>query len=154
MSFRVTSLLRSTSWHRNLSNSGFFSTKPSNSENTGSASKGTSTVNVPSKDVVTKLPPLTESLTNLPEAIYATPTAEDTKTQVTTLANGLRIASEKRFGQFCTVGIVIDSGPRYEVAYPSGVSHFLEKLAFNVSTLYFLLSLKVLFPLFHFNSPQ
>lgn len=139
MSFRVTSLLRSTSWHRNLSNSGFFSTKPSNSES-GSASKGTSTINVPSKDIVTKLPPLTESLTNLPEAIYATPTAEDTKTQVTTLANGLRVASEKRFGQFCTVGVVIDSGPRYEVAYPSGVSHFLEKLAFNVCIHNFLLS--------------
>lgn len=137
MSFRVTSLLRSTSWHRNLSNSGFFSTKASstslNSENTGSASKGTSTVNVPSKDVVTKLPPLTEQIANLPEAVYATPKAEDTKTQVTTLSNGLRVASEKRFGQFCTVGVVIDSGPRYEVAYPSGVSHFLEKLAFNVS---------------------
>lgn len=27
--------------------------------------------------------------------------------------------------------MVIDSGPRYEVAYPSGISHFLEKLAFN-----------------------
>lgn len=28
--------------------------------------------------------------------------------------------------------VVIDSGSRYEVAYPSGVSHFLEKLAFHV----------------------
>lgn len=28
--------------------------------------------------------------------------------------------------------MVIDSGSRYEVAYPSGVSHFLEKLAFGV----------------------
>jgi processing peptidase subunit alpha len=28
--------------------------------------------------------------------------------------------------------VVIDSGSRYEVAYPSGVSHFLEKLAFGV----------------------
>jgi len=28
--------------------------------------------------------------------------------------------------------VVIDSGSRYEVAYPSGISHFLEKLAFNV----------------------
>jgi processing peptidase subunit alpha len=27
--------------------------------------------------------------------------------------------------------VVIDSGPRYEVSYPSGISHFLEKLAFN-----------------------
>jgi processing peptidase subunit alpha len=80
-------------------------------------------------------------------------------TQVTTLNNGLQVASENRFGQFCTVGgkhdlcskllykvitvitlylisrfftVVIDSGSRYEVAYPSGISHFLEKLAFNV----------------------
>ncbi|KAG5884039.1 hypothetical protein JTB14_020450 [Gonioctena quinquepunctata] len=30
-----------------------------------------------------------------------------------------------------SIHIVIDSGPRYEVAYPSGISHFLEKLAFN-----------------------
>jgi hypothetical protein len=30
------------------------------------------------------------------------------------------------------ISVVIDSGSRYEVAYPSGVSHFLEKLAFNV----------------------
>lgn len=137
MSFRVTNMLRCSPWHRNLYNSGFFSTKPSstlNNENTGSASKkGASTVNVPSKEIVTKLPPLTESLADLPEAVYATPKAENTKTQVTRLANGLRVASEKRFGQFCTVGVVIDSGPRYEVAYPSGVSHFLEKLAFNVS---------------------
>lgn len=62
---------------------------------------------------------------------YATVRAEQDETQVTTLSNGLRVASENRFGQFCTVGVVIDSGPRYEVAYPSGISHFLEKLAFN-----------------------
>jgi processing peptidase subunit alpha len=31
---------------------------------------------------------------------------------------------------------VIDSGSRYEVAYPSGISHFLEKLAFNVSYIF------------------
>lgn len=52
------------------------------------------------------------------------------------MPNGLRVASENRFGEFCTVGVVIDSGSRYEVAYPSGISHFLEKLAFNVSNLF------------------
>jgi len=29
--------------------------------------------------------------------------------------------------------VLIDSGSRFEVLYPSGVSHFLEKLAFQVS---------------------
>ena len=53
--------------------------------------------------------------------------------QVTTLSNGLRVATEVRFGQFCTVGVCIDSGSRYEVAHPSGVSHFLEKLAFGAT---------------------
>lgn len=95
---------------------------------------GLYTVNQPSTDVVTKLPPLTQPIPDLAEVEYAKPLLESSATQVTTLPNGLRVASEPRFGQFCTVGLVIDSGPRYEVAYPGGVSHFLEKLAFNVSS--------------------
>lgn len=91
------------------------------------------TVNVPSKDIVTKLPPLTDPLPGSENVKYATVTSTRAGSQVTTLPNGLRVASEQRFGQFCTVGVVIDSGPRFEVAYPSGVSHFLEKLAFHVS---------------------
>ncbi|XP_037081016.1 mitochondrial-processing peptidase subunit alpha-like [Pollicipes pollicipes] len=56
-----------------------------------------------------------------------------TETQVTTLSNGLRVASEPKHGQHCTVGVVADAGSRYEVAYPSGVSHFLEKLSFGAT---------------------
>lgn len=81
--------------------------------------------------VVTPLPPLTEPIPNLPKPIYSTAKEEHQTTQVTVLSNGLRVASENRFGQFCTIGVLIDSGPRYEVAYPSGISHFLEKLAFS-----------------------
>ncbi|XP_065370001.1 mitochondrial-processing peptidase subunit alpha [Calliphora vicina] len=95
---------------------------------------GLYTVNQPSTDVVTKLPPLTQPIPDLADVEYAKPLLESSATQVTTLPNGLRVASEPRFGQFCTVGLVIDSGPRYEVAYPGGVSHFLEKLAFNSTT--------------------
>lgn len=71
------------------------------------------------------------SSSDLPPVQYATARSGQEETRVTILSNGLRVASENRFGQFCTVGVVIDSGPRYEVAYPSGISHFLEKLAFN-----------------------
>ena len=34
---------------------------------------------------------------------------------------------------WCLFVVLIDSGSRYESAYPSGVTHFLEKLAFSVS---------------------
>ncbi|KAK7077613.1 hypothetical protein SK128_025080 [Halocaridina rubra] len=70
----------------------------------------------------------------LPKPIYASVSKTPNETQVTTLENGLRVASEPKFGNFCTVGVVIDSGSRYEVAYPSGLSHFLEKLSFRVSS--------------------
>lgn len=53
---------------------------------------------------VKALPPLNEPLPGLPEATYASIKDENHLTQVTTLANGLRVASENRFGQFCTVG--------------------------------------------------
>lgn len=75
--------------------------------------------------------PLSSPLPGLKKARYATTREEDNVTEVTTLSNGLRVASENRFGQFCTIGVIIESGPRFEVAYPSGISHFLEKIAFH-----------------------
>ncbi|XP_077561216.1 mitochondrial-processing peptidase subunit alpha-like [Haemaphysalis longicornis] len=75
--------------------------------------------------------PLSQPLPGVPQPVYAVPSAQDQATEVTTLANGLRVASQNKFGQFCTVGVVIDSGSRYEAPYPSGISHFLEKLAFG-----------------------
>lgn len=53
------------------------------------------------------------------------------ETKVTVLPNGLRVASQPKFGQFCTVGVVIDAGSRKELGFKSGMTHFLEKLSFN-----------------------
>ncbi|KAJ8679891.1 hypothetical protein QAD02_015678 [Eretmocerus hayati] len=85
------------------------------------------------KGSVTPFPPLSEPIPGLPTPIYSSAKEDQQTTQVTTLSNGLRVASENRFGQFCTIGVLIDSGSRYEVAYPSGISHFLEKLSFHSS---------------------
>ncbi|KAI1280481.1 Mitochondrial-processing peptidase subunit alpha [Halotydeus destructor] len=71
------------------------------------------------------------SVIRIPTPVYASNKKEEHETKVTTLKNGLKVASQSKFGQFCTVGVVIDSGSRYEVSLPSGISHFLEKLAFN-----------------------
>ncbi len=84
---------------------------------------------------------LSQPLPGLPEAEYVFSGhgggggsgGTRTLSKVTTLSNGLRVASEPKFGQYCTVGVCIDSGSRYEVAYPSGIAHFLEKLSFGVT---------------------
>uniref|UniRef100_A0A914WZ74 Mitochondrial-processing peptidase subunit alpha n=1 Tax=Plectus sambesii TaxID=2011161 RepID=A0A914WZ74_9BILA len=76
--------------------------------------------------------PLSQELPGLPKAVYTrAPDTDPFATQITTLDNGLRIATEAHFGEYCTIGVAIDAGSRYEIAYPSGISHFLEKLAFN-----------------------
>ena len=52
-------------------------------------------------------------------------------TQVSTLPNQLRIASEASGGDTATVGVWIDTGSRYETDENNGVAHFLEHMAFK-----------------------
>lgn len=47
------------------------------------------------------------------------------------LDTGLRVASHPAYGQFCTVGVAIAAGSRFEVYYPPGIAHFVEKLSFS-----------------------
>lgn len=68
------------------------------------SSQKTTNNKITRKSIVTPHPSLTEPIPNLPKAVYATAKDEYQKTKVTVLSNGLRVASENRFGQFCTVG--------------------------------------------------
>ena len=52
-------------------------------------------------------------------------------TEVSTLSNGLRVASEGGHGETATVGVWIDAGSRYETAQNNGATHFLEHMAFK-----------------------
>eukprot|EP00270_Netrium_digitus_P018129 TRINITY_DN6840_c0_g1_i2.p1 TRINITY_DN6840_c0_g1~~TRINITY_DN6840_c0_g1_i2.p1 ORF type:complete len:534 (+),score=123.82 TRINITY_DN6840_c0_g1_i2:57-1604(+) len=77
------------------------------------------------------LPPLYEPLAGLqlpPPLEEDIPVAE---TKITTLSNGLRIASEDKPGALVSVGIYVDSGSVYEGPETSGASHLLEKMAFK-----------------------
>lgn len=69
------------------------------SQSQSSASKG----GFVSKNSFTQ-PSLTQPLPGVPTPIFSTLREEYETTKVTTLSNGLRVASENRFGQFCTVG--------------------------------------------------
>uniref|UniRef100_A0A8C9P385 Mitochondrial-processing peptidase subunit alpha n=1 Tax=Spermophilus dauricus TaxID=99837 RepID=A0A8C9P385_SPEDA len=76
--------------------------------------------------------PLSSPLPGVPKPVFATVDGQEKfETKVTRLDNGLQVASQNKFGQFCTVGILINSGSRYEAKYFSGIAHFLEKLAFS-----------------------
>ncbi|KAI1646972.1 peptidase M16 inactive domain-containing protein [Daldinia loculata] len=51
--------------------------------------------------------------------------------QITTLPNGVRVASEALPGSFSGVGVYIEGGSRFENTYLSGVSHIVDRLAFH-----------------------
>jgi processing peptidase subunit beta len=54
------------------------------------------------------------------------------ETKVTTLANGLRVASESDLSAAtATVGVWIDAGSRFEIASTNGTAHFLEHMIFK-----------------------
>ncbi|TPX67849.1 hypothetical protein SpCBS45565_g03426 [Spizellomyces sp. 'palustris'] len=52
-------------------------------------------------------------------------------TRITTLPNGLRIASQEAPGHFVAVGIYVDAGTRYETDRTSGCSHVLDRSSFK-----------------------
>lgn len=54
------------------------------------------------------------------------------ETKVTTLPNGLRVATESNLSsQTATVGVWIDAGSRFETEENNGVAHFLEHMIFK-----------------------
>lgn len=55
----------------------------------------------------------------------------DGKSQITTLKNGLRVASIDSPSPIANVGVFVDAGSRYETQKNNGISHFLEHMAFK-----------------------
>lgn len=53
-------------------------------------------------------------------------------TKITTLPNKIRVATEDTPGHFSALGLYVDAGSRYETPTTSGVSHFLDRMAFKV----------------------
>jgi len=52
-------------------------------------------------------------------------------TQITTLSNGMRVATKESFGELASVGVFVDAGVRSETAETAGASHLVEQLAFT-----------------------
>jgi processing peptidase subunit alpha len=55
--------------------------------------------------------------------------------EISTLPNGIRVATEALPGHFSGIGVYIDAGSRYENQRLRGVSHIIDRLAFKVRVL-------------------
>uniref|UniRef100_A0A0D6R6V3 Uncharacterized protein n=1 Tax=Araucaria cunninghamii TaxID=56994 RepID=A0A0D6R6V3_ARACU len=58
---------------------------------------------------------------------------EPTKTNITTLPNGLKVASESSSSPTASIGLYVDSGSVYETPLTSGATHLLERMAFKTT---------------------
>jgi len=65
---------------------------------------------------------------------YKSAVMAQAETKVTTLDNGLRVATEYTPHQTATVGVYIDAGSRFETEANNGTAHFLEHMAFKGTT--------------------
>ncbi|KAF1933268.1 uncharacterized protein M421DRAFT_52666 [Didymella exigua CBS 183.55] len=78
---------------------------------------------------------LTRSATCAGRRALATAVAEERDPaeldQITTLPNGIRVATEALPGHFSGIGVYVDSGSRYENDALRGVSHIVDRLAFK-----------------------
>ena len=76
---------------------------------------------------------MTTGLQTNPSAAYQQTLLNVPETRITSIKNGLCVASEDYGLRTCTVGLWIDAGTRFETAENNGVAHFLEHMAFKVN---------------------
>lgn len=99
-----------------------FSSSPGMSANIGAIFSNLQTPAVPpslSEPFNDDLPTVAELPSELPAPV------------VTTLPNGVRVATQETFEEATSLGIFVDVGSRHEMPEQSGVTHLLEKMAFQ-----------------------
>ncbi|GAA5949747.1 hypothetical protein JCM21900_003280 [Sporobolomyces salmonicolor] len=64
----------------------------------------------------------------------AAPSTLAPELKVTTLANGVRVASDPTPGHFVAAGVYVDAGSRYESSRTAGAGHMVDRLGFKSTT--------------------
>jgi Insulinase (Peptidase family M16) len=67
-----------------------------------------------------------------PRCRYAFTLPLNPSVRVTMLPNKIRVAMENTPGHFSRIGLYVNAGAQYETPSSSGVSHFLDRMAFKV----------------------
>ncbi|KAL8208443.1 hypothetical protein R6Q57_007855 [Mikania cordata] len=77
------------------------------------------------------LPPLDFPLKGIELPASLPDHVETGKTKITTLRNGVRIASESSSNPAASIGLYVNSGSIYETPFSFGATHLLERMAFK-----------------------
>ncbi|KVI12246.1 Metalloenzyme, LuxS/M16 peptidase-like protein [Cynara cardunculus var. scolymus] len=80
------------------------------------------------------LPPLDFPLKGIELPSSLPDHVETGKTKITTLPNGVRIASETSANPAASIGLYVNSGSMYETPVSFGATHLLERMAFKSTT--------------------
>ncbi|XP_077213439.1 mitochondrial-processing peptidase subunit alpha-like [Tasmannia lanceolata] len=80
------------------------------------------------------LPPLDFSLPGITLPPPLPDYVELVKTKITTLPNGVKIASETSISPAASIGLYVDCGSIYETPISFGATHLLERMAFKSTT--------------------
>ncbi|BGP06823.1 Mitochondrial-processing peptidase subunit alpha [Rhodotorula toruloides] len=87
---------------------------------------------------VRRLPALRTAVPGLKQAAATattiTPSELDPELKLTTLPNGVRIASDFTPGHFVAAGVYVDAGSRYESDRTRGAAHMTDRLAYKSTT--------------------
>lgn len=81
--------------------------------------------------LVPETPSLSDPFPGVPDANLSISMVAP-KTRITTLSNGVRVASEENFSQMSVVGLYVNTGTRFETPEEYGSSFMLERLSFKV----------------------
>ena len=77
---------------------------------------------------------------SLRRSLATSRTLPELQLRVSTLKNGIRVATDPTPGHFVAAGVYVDAGSRYEADSTRGASHLMDRIGFKVIPLLSIIS--------------
>ncbi|KAI8868562.1 LuxS/MPP-like metallohydrolase [Ramicandelaber brevisporus] len=90
-----------------------------------------SALRLPARTVAASVPARSALAPWKSRRLLSTSSRDEGAADITTLPNGLRVASIPAGGHFAAVGLYVDAGSRYETPGTAGHAHLIERMAFK-----------------------
>ncbi|ELR25072.1 peptidase M16 inactive domain containing protein, partial [Acanthamoeba castellanii str. Neff] len=88
----------------------------------------------PLKPKLERGPSMKSPLLDMPTPLAHVSQLKTPSTRITTLRNGVRVATEETYGQATAMGVFVDAGSRNETFETNGTTHVLQRMGFKATT--------------------